>query len=45
MKVGMSVNIAGWGCTNINTSKYVKEVISVDELDRGNLSAAAREDK
>ena len=44
-KIGMSVNIAGGSYTNFNTSKYVKEVIQVDDLDKGKLSAVARKDK
>ena len=40
----MSVDIAGESYTNFNTSKYVKEVIQVEQLDEGKLSAAARED-
>ena len=40
----MSVDIAGGSYTNFNSSKYVQEVIEVEELDKGNLSAAG-EDK
>ena len=44
-KIGMCVDIAEGSYTNFNTSKYVEEVIEVDELNEGNLSAAAGEDK
>ena len=40
----MSVDIAGGSNTNFNSSKCVPEVIEVDELDEGNLSAVG-EDK
>ena len=41
-KICMSVNIAGG---SFNTSKYIEQVIEVDELNEGNLSAAEGEDK
>ena len=44
-KVGMSLDIAGESYTIFNTSKNIEEVIEVDELDKGNLSAATGEDK
>ena len=43
-KFGMSVNIAGGSNTNSNKSKYVEDVIEMDELNKGNLSSAAEED-
>ena len=33
----MSVDIEGGSYTNFKTSKYVEEVIEVDELDEGNI--------
>ena len=41
----MSVDIVGGSYTNFNTSKYIEEVIEVDELNKGNLSVAAGEHK
>ena len=40
----MSFDIVEGSYTHFNTSKYVEEVIQVDEFDKGKLSAAARED-
>ena len=37
------VDTAGGSYANFNTSKYIDEVIEVDELEEGNLSAAAGE--
>ena len=42
---GISVHIVEGSYTNFKTSKYVEEVIEVDELDKDFLSAAAGEDK
>ena len=41
----MSVDTAGGSYANFDTSKYIEEVIEVDELKEGNLSAAAGEHK
>ena len=41
----MSVDIAGRSYRNFSTGKYVEEVIEVDELDEGNISAPAENKK
>ena len=38
----MSVDIAGESYRNFSTSRYVKEVIEVDEIDQGNFIFSSR---
>ena len=40
-----AMTLQGGSYTNFDTSKYIEEVIDMDELDEGNLSAAAGEHK
>ena len=41
-KIGMSVDITGGSFKNFNTSKYVMEVIEVDELDKSTICNSKR---
>ena len=41
-KFGMNVYIAGESYRNFSTSRYVEEVIEVDEIDQGNFIFSSR---